>query len=386
MKILYLTPGCFDKGGISRYNRYQIQALRELYGDANVRVLSLLGPRPGDFEEPFTVNWHGKGIDGVSKVKYALNILKNCVGWNPDLVITAHVNFSGLAKMLASIRGNKTFLNTYGLEVWSGLKKLPYWGIRNTDFVISDCHYTARYLETENLRPKDSVKVIWDCVDLNRFVPAAASVEVAQRYNIPDPGKYKLIVSLGRISRAAAHKGYDRLIKAFSLIHARFPMARLVFAGKGDWIDELKQMAESAGIADKVTFTGMVEEQHLPAIYRMAYVFSLASDRGKGRGEGIPLTPLEAMACRVPIIVGNHDGSQEAVFNQQNGFVIDSLDIELHAGHLAQLLENEKLRNDMADNAVKIARQYFSYEEFKLKHRSLIENFLSGKNNRIEAL
>ena len=44
MKILYLTPGCFDKGGISRYNRYQIQALRMLAGAENVFVFSLLGP------------------------------------------------------------------------------------------------------------------------------------------------------------------------------------------------------------------------------------------------------------------------------------------------------------------------------------------------------
>ena len=42
-RILYLTPGCFDKGGISRYSRYQIECLREIHGEAAVTVQSLLG-------------------------------------------------------------------------------------------------------------------------------------------------------------------------------------------------------------------------------------------------------------------------------------------------------------------------------------------------------
>jgi phosphatidylinositol alpha-1,6-mannosyltransferase len=374
MKILYLTPGCFDKGGISRYNRYQIQALREIVGDGNVRVMSLLGPAPGDFEELFNVFWYGQGIRISSKLKYTAQIFRQCATWRPDIILTAHVNFSGLAKIASKTCGAISVLNTYGLEVWSGLKALPEWGLKTTDHVISDCHYTARWLESEGFRKKDSVRVIWDCVDLTRFTPGPKDTNVAKRYNIPDPHQHQLIVSLGRISRAAAHKGYDRLIRVFAMIHHKFPLARLVFAGKGDLIDELKSMAENAGIGNKVTFTGMVEENHLEEIYRMSYVFSLASDRGKGRGEGIPLTPLEAMACEVPIIVGNHDGSQEAVVGEENGFVIDSLNLELHAGKLEILLENPSQRDQMAKKAVEVAHKYFSYTEFREKHKM----FLSG--------
>ncbi|HEY1942337.1 MAG TPA: hypothetical protein VGH40_09465, partial [Roseiarcus sp.] len=59
LRILYLTPGCYDKGGISRYCRYQIQALRENHGAERVTVLSLLGPDQNGFEEPFAVSWRG---------------------------------------------------------------------------------------------------------------------------------------------------------------------------------------------------------------------------------------------------------------------------------------------------------------------------------------
>ena len=46
-------------------------------------------------------------------------------------------------------------------------------------------------------------------------------------------------------------------------------------------------------------------------LYSLPDVFSLVSEVGKGMGEGIPLTPLEAMACGTPIIVGDEDGSKQ---------------------------------------------------------------------------
>lgn len=382
MKILYLTPGCFDKGGISRYNRYQIQALRELQGDAQVRVLSLAGPAEGDFETPFQVYWFGNGPDILSKIKFTVRLIFQALFWRPDVIFIAHVNFSGLALLCSYLGGSNTILNAYGLEIWSGLKTLPEWGLRKCEYVISDCHYTAAYLEESGYRTKSTVKVIWDCVDLLRFNPGQLKrSDALKRYGIPDPDQFQLIVTLGRISQAAAHKGYDRLIKVFAKIHSQFPQARLVLAGKGDLVTVLKTLVDELGLTEKVVFTGMVEEQHLVNVYRAAYIFSLVSDRGIGRGEGIPLTPLEAMACGVPIIVGNQDGSQEAVIEEENGYVIYPFDLDNHARKLSLLLNDSSLQNAKAQQAVKMVEKYFSYPEFKEKHRQLLATILKGNNS-----
>lgn len=373
MKILYLTPGCFDKGGISRYNRYQITALRELSGSQNVRVCSLHGRKLDDFEEAFDVDFEGRGIGPVSKIRFALFILMNIIFWRPNIIWVGHVNLSGMAYLLSRFSYVQVVLNTYGLEVWSGLRKDAAFGLRNAHHVISDCHFTARYLEDERLRARGSVIVIWDCVDLTRFSPGAADKQIVAKYAIPDPAQYQLVVTLGRIAKAAAHKGYDRLIRTFSMIHIKFPNARLVLAGKGDWIEELKTIVAALKIADKVIFTGTVDDKHLIDIYRSAYVFSLVSDRGKGRGEGIPLTPLEAMACGAPIIVGNQDGSQEAVANEQNGFVIDPFDLEIHAAKLSDLLSNVQLRNEKSKGAIQCVQKDFSYDGFREKHRLFLQ-------------
>ena len=77
------------------------------------------------------------------------------------------------------------------------------------------------------------------------------------------------------------------------------PSAHLVFAGRGDDAARLSAKAASLGLSGSVTFTGPIQEEDLAAIYRVAYVFALVSDKGPGRGEGIPLTPIEAMAAAV---------------------------------------------------------------------------------------
>ncbi len=142
-------------------------------------------------------------------------------------------------------------------------------------------------------------------------------------------------------------------------------------------IEKLKSMAVKFNIANRVYFSGMVHEDDMPKFYSAARVFTLVSDRGVGRGEGIPLTPLEAMACGAPIIVGNQDGSQEAVFNTSNGYCIDSLNLELHEEVMLSLLDSDEEFKNKSTNAIAVARKHFSYIGFKEKHFRFL-NKLNG--------
>ena len=86
MKILYISPGVFDKGGISRYNRYQVEALRNIYGTNKVRVLSLHAPDFESFETGFKVQWHGNGAGLLSKLKFTCQIFCQIIIWAPNLI------------------------------------------------------------------------------------------------------------------------------------------------------------------------------------------------------------------------------------------------------------------------------------------------------------
>jgi phosphatidyl-myo-inositol dimannoside synthase len=379
MKILYLTPGCFDKGGISRYNRYQITACRELFGQANIRVLSLLGPTEDDFEDDFAVTWHGTGTGIISKAGLIRRAFSQTLSWKPDIILSAHVNLSGLAFMAGNICGATTVMNAYGLEIWSPMRRDAAWGLKKVDYIVADCHNTASFLVQQKKYRKENISVIWDCIDKDKFYPIPGfSVETLAKYGIPDPEKHFILLTLGRLSLPdALYKGYGRLIKVFSKVSKRHDEARLVIAGRGNYVTELKKMAANLKLEDRICFTGSIEEKDMASIYNCCKIFSLVTESGEGKGEGIPLTPLEAIACGKPIMVGNQDGSAEAVI-ENNGWVVEPNDLENQSKLIMDLMKDPDMLKTFSENALRVSDKYFSYSEFKMKHKNFFNHIFSS--------
>ena len=92
------------------------------------------------------------------------------------------------------------------------------------------------------------------------------------------------------------------------------------------------------------------------------------------------MTPLEAMACSVPILVGNQDGSKEAVEEGVNGFVLDPFNLDAQAAVLEKLIVDEALRGKMGRGGVQLARNQFSYERFLESHRSFYRDVVGLRN------
>lgn len=371
MKVLYLTAGIFDKGGISRYGRYQISAIRDCVGPENTRVVSLLGPEPDGFETPFAVDYVAGGLSLRSKAAFTTVSLWQALSFRPDVVWATAINQAGVGLLAAGLSRSATITNVYGLEVWSPMRWDCAWGFRNSTFVTSDCHFTARYVEQQNMRPAGTVSVIWDCVDTVRFCPGRPNPAVIDRYQIPHPDTGINILTLGRMSRSAAYKGYERLLQVLGTLQD-VPGMRLLYAGKGDLVDDLRRQASSLGLQDRVHFLGAIDEADLPDVYRSAHIFSLVSHRDIWGGEGIPLTPLEAAACGIPILVGNQDGSQEAVVDGINGYILAPFDLVSHAQCIRQLATDRTLRVHMGTAARRRIEQEHAYEMFRERVRDML--------------
>ena len=110
----------------------------------------------------------------------------------------------------------------------------------------------------------------------------------------------------------------------------------------------------------------MIHEEDMAAIYSYADIFSLVSEAGDKKGEGIPLTPIEAMACGTPIIVGDEDGSREAIIDE-NGICVASHD---QKGYLEAVNTITSDVDTFSKKALEIATQVFSYTMFLEKHKT----------------
>lgn len=172
-------------------------------------------------------------------------------------------------------------------------------------------------------------------VDIDRFAPDSVSrARLRARYEL---GDRPVVVCL---SRLVPRKGQDMLIRAFGQIRARVPDAALVIVGGGPYREELEKLAQRAGVADHVLFTGGVPGEELPAHHAMADVFAMPC-RTRGAGldvEGLGIVFLEASACGVPVVAGRSGGAPETVCDGETGWVVDGTDVDAIAAAVSDLL------------------------------------------------
>jgi len=365
MNVYLFTTGCFDRGGISRYTRYQILSLED-NPLINLTSFSFLGPNFNPLENSQTLpKIYSASIgfpSALDKLLFSFRFLFKIFRFKPNKVILAHVNLLILAPVIKFFSpSTKIILNIYGLEVWSSNKFLLSFYTYFIELVISDCHNTASYFRT-NINESIPINVVWDCVDSSLFNAPLSS----------RPFSFPYIATMGRLSFAASHKGYIRLLHAFARISSSYPQLKLVFIGDGDMKNYLANTASDLGISSSVIFTGFVSDSDAGYYLSNATVFSLVSEVSFMKGEGIPLTPLESLACGTPIIVGDQDGSRECI-QSMIGFAIDPHSIEDHINSLEYFLNlDEASYSKVSSLCISTVDKYFSFSTFSQKLNQLI--------------
>jgi phosphatidylinositol alpha-1,6-mannosyltransferase len=369
-RVLYLSPGVFDKGGVSRYARHQVRALRELLGDREIEVLSLLPPDEHAFEEPFAVAFSSFGTSLRGKALFAIAAVLAAAS-RPEIVWIGHIGLAALGHGIARGVGARSVLNVYRDELTIGFSQVRAAALRRVDRVVSDCHITRADIVARGLRPDVGMTVHWDCVDLARFTLEASSdrAAVLARYGVPPAPDRITVLTLGRMCAGTKYKGYERLLEAMARIPADIPL-RLVLAGDGVRRAELEALAHARGLDGRAFFTGRVHESDLTAVYRACDAFALVTDTY----EGLPLATIEAAAMGKPVLVGNHDGSREAAEDGITGFVVDPFDGGAIAERLVRLARDSDLRDRLGAAArARIEREH-SFERFRARTSELLRD------------
>jgi len=101
------------------------------------------------------------------------------------------------------------------------------------------------------------------------------------------------------MARLHPKKGLDLLLPAWSRLTQRYSDWELLIAGpdEGGYLATVKSMIQKLGLESSTTLTGAVSGDVKLELLRMADLFILPS-----YSEGFPVSVLEAMACRVPVI------------------------------------------------------------------------------------
>lgn len=165
-------------------------------------------------------------------------------------------------------------------------------------------------------------------------------------YNISRP----FVLYIGGFS---PRKNLSALMTAFSNIHKNLDTEHdlvIVGANKDD-SNLLRELSVNLNITSNVIFTGFVQEELLPVFYNSCSVFVYPSIY-----EGFGLPPLEAMSCGAPVITSDISSIPEVVGN--GGILIDPFDMKSIMYSLEALLNDESIRKELSDKALKRASQF----------------------------
>lgn len=249
----------------------------------------------------------------------------------PELVLSSHVNFLPVARLLKRLRGTRYVGVAHGIEVWGNQRPALRAALRAADLVLCVSRHTHDRVSVEHGVPLARLGVLPNTFDAPRFVPGPKSAELLARYALPPEAR--VIFTFGRLSASERYKGFDRVIAALSAIRQRVPDAHYLIGGSGDDRPNLERLAREAGVAAWVRFVGFVPPEELCAHYQLCDVFAMPST-----GEGFGIVFLEAMACGKPVLAGNRDGSVEPLADGRFGALVDPLNVGQLAATIADIL------------------------------------------------
>jgi L-malate glycosyltransferase len=161
------------------------------------------------------------------------------------------------------------------------------------------------------------VHTIGGAIDPREFYPADATPEFD-------------VVFVGRL---VPIKRVDRLIGAIALAAETLPDLRAVIVGDGPLRAELEALAEERGVRERVSFAG--RRADVPAWLRRSRVFILTS-----ASEGVALSLMEAMMCRLPAVVPDVGDLRDLVEDGTNGFVVSTPTERGFADAIVELLQD----------------------------------------------
>ena len=159
----------------------------------------------------------------------------------------------------------------------------------------------------------------------------------------------KVLVSIGRL---APEKNWETLLRAVALAYSQHPDLRLVLIGGGSAKESLELLAFELGIAERVTFTGLLPFDEIPSYLRAADLFSFASVT-----ETQGLVTIEAMAAGLPIVAVDGSGTRDIVEHGKQGLLVEN-DAGALAAAIHDVLSDPNKQKRFSNNALKKAKTF----------------------------
>jgi len=373
LKVLRIISR-LNVGGPARHVTTLDAGLRTL-GYETLLVHGSVGAGEGDLERlvsdrqlPATkVPALGRRLSPLDDLRAFLAILSLTFRTTPDVVHTHTAKGGTLGRLAAATynltrprRGRCLVVHTFHGHVFTG-----YFGrfgsamtraveralaLCATDRVIAISNLQKRdIVERFRIAPERKVSVVPLGLALDRYLDLGArDVEAGLAYGFTPQD-----VVFAFAGRLVPIKDVATLIRAFALVAARVPHARLLIAGDGELGESLHEEAERLGVQDRVTFAGWFHDPvELLSLVDVAVLSSI--------NEGTPLWLIEAMAAARPVAATAVGGVPDVVEAGVSGLLVPPGDAQALAAVMERLATQPAERAGMGAAGRAFVSTHFS--------------------------
>jgi len=214
-----------------------------------------------------------------------------------------------------------------------------------TRIIAPSCSIAELIAQRGVTRPIDVIPTGID----TRFFAAGDGKGFRQRYGLPEDS---LVV--GHVGRLALEKNLAFLTRAVALFLRQDPAARFLVAGKGPGEQEIRDICQEHGVADRLVMVGILQGDDLSGAYRAMDIFVFSS---QSETQGMVLA--EALAAGNAVVALDGPGVREVVRDNDNGRLLpaDGSYGEF-AGAIRQLAEDATFRQNCRARAGRVAELF----------------------------
>ena len=261
----------------------------------------------------------------------------------------------------------KTIKNSYNIPIVatihateagrnSGIHDETQRYINDTEWMLTyeatEVIVNSNYMKSEIQRlfglPFEKINVVANGVNLNKFTGIDRDYTFRRRFAMDNE---KIILFMGRLVN---EKGVQHLIAAMPKILAGYHDAKLVIAGKGGMLDELRAEADALGLGNKVYFAGYLGGKDVERMYKAADISVFPSTY-----EPFGIVALEGMLAERPIVVSDAGGLGEIVEHRETGMKSYCGNANSIADSILELLYNPELYENIVRKAkAKVKNNY----------------------------
>jgi glycosyltransferase involved in cell wall biosynthesis len=273
----------------------------------------------------------------IGRLKLGLALLRYLLQKRPQQVFCGHIKLAGLIQILCQPLSISYTVLTYGKEVWEPLNNTERRALASASAIWTISRYSRdRACAANGIEPK-KVKMLPCAIDGEKFTPGEKALELIEKYGLNNA---KVLMTVARLWSGDIYKGVDVTIRALPHIIEVFPEVKYLVIGRGDDQPRLAQLAKDLGVSNPVIFAGFVPTEALMLHYRLADAYIMPSQEGFG------IVYLEAMACGVPVLSGDDDGSADPLQDGKLGWRVQHRNPDAVAAACIEILQGQDQRCD----------------------------------------